>query len=88
MEHFNLDTMRVVAASGTSESNRRAGSSEKVGCGIGLGPRRNLAMSLVLSMSFGFIIAIIIDLDQPRHGIIRASQTALTELRETLRPAP
>lgn len=59
-----------------------------VGCAIGLGPRRNLAISVVLSILFGFMIAIIIDLDQPRHGIMRASHTALTDLRETMRPAP
>ena len=59
-----------------------------VGCGIGLGPRRNVAMPVVLSILFGFLIAIVIDLDQPRYGIMRASQRALTTLQETLRPAP
>ena len=59
-----------------------------VGCGIGLGPRRNVVMPVVLSILFGFLIAIVIDLDQPHHGIIRASQQALTILQETLRPIP
>jgi len=59
-----------------------------VGCGIGLGRRRNVAMPVVLSILFGFLIAIVIDLDQPRHGIIRASQRALTNLQETLRQVP
>lgn len=59
-----------------------------VGCGLGLGSRRNVAMSVVLALLFGFLIAIVIDLDQPRHGIMRASQRALTTLQETLRPVP
>jgi hypothetical protein len=59
-----------------------------VSCGIGLGPRRNVAMPVILSLLFGFLIAIVIDLDQPRHGIMRASQRALTTLQETLRPVP
>ena len=49
-----------------------------IGCGIGLGPRRNVAMPVVLSILFGFLIAIVIDLDQPRHDIIRASERSRT----------
>jgi hypothetical protein len=54
-----------------------------VGVGIGLGPRRNLAMSVILSVLFGLIVAFIIDLDQPRHGIVRSNQNPLIELRES-----
>ena len=56
-----------------------------VGCGIGLGPRRNLAMSVILSILFGLIVAFIIDLDQPRHGIVRSNQEPLLELRESFK---
>ena len=56
-----------------------------VGVGIGLGPRRNLAMSVILSVLFALIVAFIIDLDQPRHGIIRATQEPLLELRESFK---
>ena len=54
-----------------------------VGVGIGLGPRRNLAMSVILSVLFGLIVAFIIDLDQPRTGVIRSNQEPLLELRES-----
>jgi hypothetical protein len=56
-----------------------------VGVGIGLGPRRNLAMSLILSVLFGLIVAFIIDMDQPRNGFIRSSQEPLRELYESLK---
>jgi hypothetical protein len=56
-----------------------------VGVGIGLGPRRNLAMSLILSVLFALIVAFIIDMDQPRNGFIRSSQEPLRELYESLK---
>ncbi len=56
-----------------------------VGVGLGLGPRRNQAMSLILSVLFALIIAFIIDLDQPRHGIVRSTQNPLIELRESFK---
>jgi hypothetical protein len=49
-----------------------------------LGQRRNPAISLVLAILFGFMIAIVVDLDQPRHGIMRASREALIDLRRSL----
>jgi hypothetical protein len=57
-----------------------------VGCSIGFGARRNTGVMVLLSMLFGVIIAIIIDLDQPRHGVVRVSQQALIELQRQLVP--
>jgi hypothetical protein len=59
-----------------------------VGCGIGLGPRRNLAMSVLLSVLFGIIIAFIVDMDQPRHGIVRSNQEPLIDLLVSLKAHP
>jgi hypothetical protein len=59
-----------------------------VGCGIGLGARRNFAMSVVLSLLFGVIIAFIVDMDQPRHGLVRSDPRPLIELQESLKAPP
>jgi hypothetical protein len=59
-----------------------------VGVGIGLGPRRSLGMPVILALLFGFIIAIIFDLDQPRRGVVRVSERALNELKQTLQQSP
>jgi hypothetical protein len=40
-------------------------------------------MSVILSVLFGLIIAFIIDLDQPRTGVVRSNQEPLLELRES-----
>ncbi len=59
-----------------------------VGVGIGLGPRRNFGMSVVLSLLFGLIIAFIVDMDQPRHGFVRSDQEPLIQLQERLKTQP
>lgn len=56
-----------------------------VGVGIGLGPRRNFGMSVVLSLLFGIIITFIVDMDQPRHGFARSDQEPLIELQQRLK---
>ena len=51
-----------------------------VGAGVGVGQRRGAATTLVLSLLVSLVVGVIVDLDQPRGGLIRVSQTPLTEL--------
>ncbi len=54
-----------------------------VGASFGSTGRRGMVTTLILSALIAFVIAVIVDLDQPRAGLIRISQTPLTDLRRT-----
>ena len=55
-----------------------------VGMAFGSTGRRGTLTSLILSALITFVIAVIVDLDQPRAGLIRVSQTPLLDLRRSL----
>jgi hypothetical protein len=52
-----------------------------VGASFGSTGRRGMATTLILSALIAFVIAVIVDLDQPRTGLIRVSQTPLLDLQ-------
>jgi hypothetical protein len=56
-----------------------------VGVGFGATEDRGLVATLILSALITFVIAAIVDLDQPRAGLIRVSQAALVDVRRALR---
>ena len=55
-----------------------------IGYGCGLGGVRNLFVTVVSSVLIAAVIIVIIDLDRPRHGLIRVSQERMLELRHSL----
>ncbi len=54
-----------------------------VGASFGSTGRRGMVTALILSALIAFVIAVIVDLDQPRAGMIRVSQTPLLDLRRS-----
>ncbi len=56
-----------------------------VGLAFGSTGRRGLVTTFILSALITFVIAVIVDLDQPRAGLIRVSQTPLLDLRRAFR---
>jgi hypothetical protein len=51
-----------------------------VGGSMGLGSQHRFAIPVLLALLFGVNIAVVFDLDESQHGIIRASESALREL--------
>jgi hypothetical protein len=56
-----------------------------IGYGCGLEEVRNFFVTVVASVLIAAVIIVIIDLDRPRHGLIRVSQKRLVELRDSLK---
>ena len=56
-----------------------------VGASFGSTGRRGTVTTLILSALIAFVIAMIVDLDQPRSGLIRVSQTPLIDLQRAFR---
>jgi hypothetical protein len=56
-----------------------------VGAGVSASGRRGTATLLILAAMITFVITVIVDLDQPRIGLIRVSQAAMLDLQRTLR---
>ena len=54
-----------------------------VGASSGSTGRRGTVTTLILSALIAFVITMIVDLDQPRAGLIRVSQTPLIELQRS-----
>lgn len=55
-----------------------------IGYGCGLGGYRNFFVTAMASILIASVILVIIDLDRPRRGLIRVSQTRMVELRDSL----
>jgi hypothetical protein len=55
-----------------------------VGFAFGVGGHRQLFSTCVLSLSITLVLAVIIDLDRPRAGLIRVSQQPLLDLQQRL----
>jgi hypothetical protein len=55
-----------------------------VGAGFGSTGRRGMVTLVILSALIAFVIAVIVDLDQPRSGFIRVSQRPLFDLQRAL----
>jgi hypothetical protein len=59
-----------------------------LGLQLGLtGKRRILAIAL-LSLAFGALVTLIVDLNRPQAGMIKVGQQAMVSLRESMGPAP
>jgi hypothetical protein len=56
-----------------------------VGCGWGLTGRRHLLITMTLAVLVAAVVALILDLDRPREGLIRVSQQSMINLREGLK---
>lgn len=55
-----------------------------IGYGCGLGGFRNFFVTTMASILIASVILVIVDLDRPRRGLIRVSQTRMVELRDSL----
>jgi hypothetical protein len=55
-----------------------------VGVGLALGNRRGLAISVILAFLIALVSATVVDLDQPKLGLIRVSQSALLDLQRKM----
>ena len=52
---------------------------------VGVGGRRSLFALIVMPILIAAVIAVIIDLDRPRRGLIQVGQQSLIELQESLK---
>ncbi len=57
-----------------------------VGYGFGLAARRDLPSMLTLALLIAASAYVILDLDEPRRGLIQVSQQRLVDLQEQMRP--
>jgi hypothetical protein len=57
-----------------------------VGYSAGLTKRRDLLSAVVLIVALGAVLALVIDLDQPRAGFVQVSQQPLIDLQEQIGP--
>jgi hypothetical protein len=55
-----------------------------VGYAFGLGGRRQVFSTSMLVLAITVVLVVIVDLDQPRHGLIRGSQQPLVDLQHEL----
>jgi hypothetical protein len=61
------------------------GSMGLVGYGSGVGSRRNLAHTIIVALTISLVILTIMDLNQPRRGLIKTSQQSMIALRQSLK---
>ena len=57
-----------------------------VGYSAGLTARRDLLSAVVLIVALGAVLALVIDLDQPRQGFVQVSQQPIIDLQEQIGP--
>ena len=57
-----------------------------VGYSAGLTRRRDLLSAVVLIIALGAVLALVIDLDQPRQGFVQVSQQPIIDLQEQIGP--
>ena len=57
-----------------------------VGYSAGLTRRRDLLSAIVLIIALGAVLALVIDLDQPRSGFVQVSQQPIIDLQEQIGP--
>lgn len=55
-----------------------------VGFASGLARQRRFRSTAIVALTIAVLIAVIIDLDRPRRGLIQVSQDSMTRLKETL----
>ena len=57
-----------------------------VGYSAGLTRRRDLLSAIVLILALGAVLALVIDLDQPREGFVQVTQQPIIDLQEQIGP--
>ena len=57
-----------------------------VGYSAGLTKRRDLLSAIVLIVALGAVLALVIDLDQPRQGFVQVSQQPIIDLQQQIGP--
>lgn len=57
-----------------------------VGYSAGLTARRDLLSAIVLIVALGAVLALVIDLDQPRQGFVQVSQQPIIDLQRQIGP--
>lgn len=57
-----------------------------VGYSAGLTKRRDLLSAIVLIVALGAVLALVIDLDQPRQGFVQVNQQPIIDLQEQIGP--
>ena len=55
-----------------------------VGYGLGLSGSSRSMSTLALAVAFSIIIALVVDLDRPQSGLLKISQRAMEDVRETM----
>lgn len=58
-----------------------------IGHGRGLSGRRHFASTAFVSLLVALVLAVIVDLDRPRRGLIKVSQRSMVRLKETMEQA-
>lgn len=58
-----------------------------VGYAFGISGRRQVFSSFLLAVAISVVLAVILDLDRPRHGFIQVSQQPMLDLQEQFRSA-
>lgn len=57
-----------------------------VGFHAGLSSKNRTPATLILTITFSLILWLIADLDRPQEGLLKVSQQAMIDLRNSLRP--
>jgi hypothetical protein len=56
-----------------------------VGYGCGIGARRNLLMTMTVGFLIALVILLVVDLDRPHRGRLKVSQQSMLELQKSLK---
>lgn len=59
-----------------------------LGLQLGLSGHRRIAAIALLSLAFGVLITLIVDLNRPQGGLIRVGQGPMVDLQESMKAAP
>jgi hypothetical protein len=57
-----------------------------IGYGCGLRGRRHLVSTALVALLLALVLAVILDLDRPRQGLLKVGQESMVSLKETLKP--
>jgi hypothetical protein len=60
-------------------------SAGSLGYGSGLAGRRLMLQIILVPLLMGIILTLLLDLDHPRHGLIRTSQSSIVRVRDSLK---
>jgi hypothetical protein len=59
-----------------------------IGYGCGLRGRRHLVSTAFVALLLALVLAVILDLDRPRRGLLKVGQESMVSVQKTLKPTP